>query len=83
MKETISIQEIIALVKQTKTFVENRERAGHIQVKGPADYVTQVDTDIQKFLFRELSRLAPEIQFLGKKKDCMRWPEIPTGSWTR
>jgi len=43
----MEMQEIIALMKKTKTFVENRERAGHIKVKGPADYVTQVDTDIQ------------------------------------
>lgn len=61
-------QEIIALVKRTKIFVENRERANHIKVKGPADYVTQVDTDIQNFLARELGRLAPEIQFLGEEE---------------
>lgn len=62
------VQEIIDLVKGTKTFVENRERAAHIKVKGPADYVTQVDTDIQNFLCRELGRLAPEIQFLGEEE---------------
>ncbi len=62
------VQEIIDLVKGTKTFVENRERAAHIKVKGPADYVTQVDTDIQNFLRRELGRLAPEIQFLGEEE---------------
>ncbi len=50
----MDIQEIIGLVKKTKDFVENRERAGHIKTKGRADYVTQVDTDIQEFLFREL-----------------------------
>ena len=37
-------------------------------MKGPADYVTQVDTDIQKFLSEELVRLAPEIQFLGEEE---------------
>lgn len=68
MQDKIAVQEIIALVKRTKTFVENRERAGHIKVKGPADYVTQVDTDIQNFLCRELGRLAPEIQFLGEEE---------------
>lgn len=64
----MELQEIIALVKRTKIFVENRERANHIKVKGPADYVTQVDTDIQNFLARELGRLAPEIQFLGEEE---------------
>ena len=45
----MDIQEMIELVKETKDFVENRERAGHIKTKGRADYVTQVDTDIQNF----------------------------------
>lgn len=63
-----TIQDIIALVKRTKSFVENRERAGHIKVKGPADYVTQVDTDIQGFLAQELDRLASGIQFLGEEE---------------
>lgn len=68
MKSTFGMQDIIALVKNVKPFVQNREMAGHIKVKGPADYVTQVDTDIQNFLFRELGRLAPEIQFLGEEE---------------
>lgn len=64
----MDIQELIALVKKTKSFVDNRERAGHIKVKGPADYVTQVDTDIQGFLAKELGDLFPEIQFLGEEE---------------
>ena len=68
IQDIIAVQEIIALVKRTKTFVENRERASHIKVKGPADYVTQVDTDIQRFLAEELSRLTPDIQFLGEEE---------------
>ena len=64
----MDIQEIIALVKKTKTLVDNRERAGHIKVKGPADYVTQVDTDIQGFLAKELGNLFPDIQFLGEEE---------------
>ena len=64
----IAIQDIIALIKRTKSFVENREMAEHIQVKGPADYVTQVDTGIQSFLSQELGKLAPGIQFLGEEE---------------
>lgn len=64
----MELQEIITLVRRTKTFVANRERAGHIQVKGPADYVTQVDTDIQNFLAEELGKLTPDIQFLGEEE---------------
>ncbi len=68
LQELIAMQDIIALLKRTKPFVENRERASHIKVKGPADYVTKVDTDIQNFLAEELGRLAPEIQFLGEEE---------------
>lgn len=64
----MELKEIIALVKETKAFVENRERAGHIKTKGRADYVTQVDTDIQNFLARELGSRFPDIQFLGEEE---------------
>lgn len=64
----MELQEIIALVKETKAFVGNRERAGHIKTKGRADYVTQVDTDIQNFLTRELGNRFPDIQFLGEEE---------------
>lgn len=64
----MEIKEIIALIKETKVFVENRERAGHIKTKGRADYVTQVDTDIQNFLARELGNRFPGIQFLGEEE---------------
>lgn len=64
----MEIQEIINLIKRTKPLVDNRERAGHIKVKGPADYVTQVDTDIQRFLAEELGSRFPNIQFLGEEE---------------
>lgn len=64
----MELKEIIALVKETKAFVGNRERAGHIKTKGRADYVTQVDTDIQNFLARKLGSCFPDIQFLGEEE---------------
>jgi myo-inositol-1(or 4)-monophosphatase len=64
---SMDINEIIALVKRTKSFVENREMADCVKEKGLADYVTQVDTGIQKFLSEELCKIAPEIQFLGEE----------------
>ena len=67
-QHNFAIQDIIELLKRTRPFVHNREMAGHIKMKGPADYVTQVDTDIQNFLLQELGRLAPEIQFLGEEE---------------
>lgn len=63
----INVDEVIRLVRSTKRFVENREMAGNIKVKGLADYVTQVDVGIQKYLQEELGKLAPEVQFLGEE----------------
>lgn len=67
-RDHIVMQDIITLLKKTKPFVENRAMAGHVKVKGLADYVTQVDTDIQNFLACELRKLAPDIQFLGEEE---------------
>ena len=69
MHQTLpDIEILIKLVKQTKQFVENREMADCVKVKGLADYVTQVDVGIQNFLKEKLSKLAPEIQFLGEEE---------------
>lgn len=65
--EKVKIEEVMALVRETKQFVENRDMAEHIRVKGPADYVTQVDTQIQGFLEEKLHRLAPGVEFLGEE----------------
>lgn len=67
-EKLIELQEIIEIVKRTKTFVENREMVGHIKVKGLADYVTEVDTNIQKFLSAELKKVAPDVEMLGEEE---------------
>lgn len=64
----MDIRDVMDLVRQAKVFVRNRDMAEHIKVKGPADYVTQVDTNIQNFLSEKLHELAPDIQFLGEEE---------------
>ena len=64
----MDIRDVMDLVRQAKVFVQNRDMAEHIKVKGPADYVTQVDTNIQNFLSEKLHELAPDIQFLGEEE---------------
>lgn len=46
----MDIQQIIALVKETKYIITNREMATHVKEKAVADYVTQVDVAVQNFL---------------------------------
>lgn len=65
---SVEIREVMRLVRETKQFVENREMAGQVKVKGLADYVTQVDMQIQTFLRENLYELAPEIEFLGEEE---------------
>lgn len=64
----MELKAIIELVKKTKIFVENREMADQVKEKGLADYVTQVDTNIQKFLSEELQKMSPDIQLLGEEE---------------
>lgn len=63
----MNIQKIISLVKETKTFIKDREMAANVREKGLADYVTQVDIAVQNFLKEELFILAPDVQFLGEE----------------
>ena len=65
----VNIDAAIELVKQTKHYFENYEMASHIEVKGPADFVTDTDLNIQTYLCENLKALYPEIQFLGEEKD--------------
>ena len=63
----MDITQVIPLVKETKKFIDNRDMAAHIKAKGKADYVTQVDTSVQKFLSESLHEIAPEVDFLGEE----------------
>ena len=63
----VEAEKLIGIVKGTKTFFENRAAAGNIRVKGRADYATQVDDSVQKYLYREFQNLYPEIKFIGEE----------------
>lgn len=65
----ISMTEIVAAVKRTKNIFENSEAARKIHQKGPSDFVTEVDFQVQEYLAGELARLRPEIQFMGEERD--------------
>jgi myo-inositol-1(or 4)-monophosphatase len=57
----MDMEKIIGLVTKTKELIKNREMAAHVNEKGVADYVTQVDIAVQNFLKKEL------FQFLGEE----------------
>lgn len=63
----VETEKLIGIIKSTRPFFENRKAAGTIRVKGRADYATQVDDSVQRYLFEEFHKLYPEIGFLGEE----------------
>lgn len=61
--------EIIRLVKTVKPLFMDNKGAAHIKVKGKADFVTQVDLQVQHMMHEGLKSLAPNVQFMGEEKD--------------
>ncbi len=61
------LNKIVELVKETKPIIFDREKRSNITNKGYADYVTQVDFEVQKFLSEKLAELYPDIQFMGEE----------------
>lgn len=66
---TIDVDKIIALVQTTDKIIFDEAAVSDIHVKGAADYVTRVDTEVQSFLQRELNKLYPEISFIAEEQD--------------
>ncbi|MCD8218597.1 MAG: inositol monophosphatase [Clostridiales bacterium] len=67
MNNIININEIIDLVHQTKPVIMNETARQNITVKGPADFVTRVDTEVQYFLRDALAEAYPKVQFMGEE----------------
>lgn len=63
----VEIEKVIEIVKRTKPFFMNREKAKNIRVKGLVDYATEVDVSVQKFLEQELKKSYPDAGFLGEE----------------
>lgn len=65
----IDLEKVKEIVRGTKPLFMDRERSSQIKVKGLADFVTQVDIQVQEKVQKELEALYPEIQFMGEEKD--------------
>lgn len=60
---------ILELVKEAAQLFGNEKAAARITVKGLSDYVTEVDTAVQRMICDRLAEWYPEIQFMGEEKD--------------
>ena len=63
------IEKIKEVVLKIKPLFQNREESSQVKVKGVADFVTAVDTHVQKYMQEELAKLYPEVQLMGEEKD--------------
>lgn len=80
MKYAIREQEIIGLVHSLRPLITDRKRAGQVQEKGLADFVTQVDLSVQHELAQKLGERWPEIQFMGEEEGA-RAQDVSRPMW--
>ena len=66
---TITIDIILPIIREVADKYLTREDSQHITVKGDSNFVTEVDTNIEKAMKERLSALYPEIQFMGEEGD--------------
>ncbi len=57
------------IVRDAGAMFMNRKSAEEISKKGEADFVTEVDIQVQRFVQERLHQEFPEIQFMGEEKD--------------
>ena len=65
----ITTETILPIIKEVADKYLTREDSQHITVKGDSNFVTEVDTNIEKAMKERLSALYPEIQFMGEESD--------------
>ncbi|MBQ8803517.1 MAG: inositol monophosphatase [Tyzzerella sp.] len=65
----IDFTKIKEIILQTDSIIFDPELLNQVTVKGPADYVTLVDKNVQTYLQTALSTLYPDIDFMGEEKD--------------
>ena len=57
------------LLKRALKGLEDRDRAAQVRAKGPTDFVTAVDTEVQERIRALLQALDGTIQFMAEEKD--------------
>lgn len=64
----INIDTIIEIIKDGAAILEDRKLALQIEEKGTSDYVTVVDLKVQELIESKLTKIYPDIQFMGEEK---------------
>ncbi|MCD8300351.1 MAG: inositol monophosphatase [Clostridiales bacterium] len=61
------MKRIAGLIKSTRPMIFDKNARNNITEKGIADYVTEVDINVQTFLREELKKMYPEVRFIGEE----------------
>ena len=67
--DSVTIEKILPVIQEVADKYLTREDSQHITVKGDSNFVTEVDTNIEKAMKERLSALYPAIQFMGEESD--------------
>ena len=63
---------VIGLVQSAKQVILHKYTEKEITMKGPSDFVTQIDMEVQEHLKAGLSLMYPQIQFMGEEQsNCL------------
>ena len=65
----IAMEDLIRTAQEAKSLFQDKDRAARIKEKGAADFVTQVDVEVQELVRGRLCSMYPDIQFMGEEKD--------------
>ena len=64
---------VTAVVWEAARLMENRSLSRNIREKSSLDYVTGVDTAVQRFLQEHLGALFPDVGFLSEEQESFHW----------
>ena len=68
-KTGVSLDAVCGIVRQAGALFLNREAVSRTTEKGRADFVTEVDVEVQQFVRDRLAEAYPEVQFVSEEKD--------------
>ena len=66
IKIEVKIEPIIKLIKEAGTLFKPPH---DVATKGPADFVSEIDISVQEFIYKQLNKWYPKIQFLGEENN--------------
>jgi myo-inositol-1(or 4)-monophosphatase len=64
--------QIIDLVQSAKQLIVGGSESLKVTEKGPSDFVTQIDYNVQDYMIKELKSIYPHIQIMAEEKDNMK-----------